>query len=322
MRLKSIRVVGCVALSLAFFSAGSAAPGILLRGDLDNDRMITAVDCVLLINYFYHQGPVPDPLWITDVNCDARYNLADVARLINHVYRSGPPPCVAGFALEFDGHNDLVEIPFVAAYNTESFTLEAWIYIKEPQVDYISSIIDRWTFDISAQVWALWIVSGDPYALRGGYDGSADDGELTAGSITANQWYHVAYTREASGLRRLYIDGVLAGEMQAAAGGNFAETPLRIGHSNGGPLRAFYGWIDEVRVWNIARTGAEITAAKNTTLTGAEPGLVGYWDFDEGLGDVVDDLSPTGHHGQLGHQAGPDDSDPKWVVSSAPVSAP
>ena len=56
------------------------------------------------------------------------------------------------------------------------------------------------------------------------------------------------------------------------------------------------GQIDEVRIWNIARTQSEIQATIKTTLQGDEPGLVGYWNFDDG---TANDLSLNGNHGIL-----------------------
>ena len=37
------------------------------------------------------------------------------------------------------------------------------------------------------------------------------------------------------------------------------------------------GQISDVRIWNVARTPAEIQANYTNRLTGTEPGLVGYW---------------------------------------------
>ena len=53
-----------------------------------------------------------------------------------------------------------------------------------------------------------------------------------------------------------------------------------------GAIRAyevfFNGLIDEVLLWNFARTEAEIQSIMNSILTGKEEGLVGYWNFDDG----------------------------------------
>ena len=62
---------------------------------------------------------------------------------------------------------------------------------------------------------------------------------------------------------------------------------------------SFVGQIDEVRVWNIVRTEADIRSDMITQLNGDEPGLVGYWKFDEDKDGVVADVSPNRNHGNL-----------------------
>jgi predicted secreted protein len=46
------------------------------------------------------------------------------------------------------------------------------------------------------------------------------------------------------------------------------------------------GSIDEVRVWNVARTTAQIRAALNVPITAPQPGLVAVWALPSG-NDVV-----------------------------------
>jgi hypothetical protein len=62
----------------------------------------------------------------------------------------------------------------------------------------------------------------------------------------------------------------------------------------------FHGAIDEVRVWNVARSGVEIAAAMSVPLAGSEPGLIGYWRFDELVTGVAFDYGPGKHHAALG----------------------
>jgi Calcineurin-like phosphoesterase len=58
--------------------------------------------------------------------------------------------------------------------------------------------------------------------------------------------------------------------------------------SSGAPDGYFSGAVDEVRVWNYARSSQQIQAAMNTELP-AEAGLVARWGMNEGTGtDVAD----------------------------------
>lgn len=55
---------------------------------------------------------------------------------------------------------------------------------------------------------------------------------------------------------------------------------IRKGSHNGDIRNFFEGEIDEMRVWNVARTEAQIKATMSSSLTGSEPGLVAYWRFN------------------------------------------
>lgn len=63
--------------------------------------------------------------------------------------------------------------------------------------------------------------------------------------------------------------------------------------------RCFPGYIDEVRVWTVARSQVELQQYMHTSLTGTEANLVAYWALDEMSGDVVVDSSPTANDGTL-----------------------
>lgn len=55
--------------------------------------------------------------------------------------------------------------------------------------------------------------------------------------------------------------------------------------------RHWRGKLDDVRVWNIARVGADISSTFRNELTGTAPGLVGNWRFNEGSGATAADSS-------------------------------
>ncbi len=77
--------------------------------------------------------------------------------------------------------------------------------------------------------------------------------------------------------------------------------------------RRYNGIIDEIRIWDVARTQQEIQQFMNQELDGSEQGLVGYWKFNEGMGDIANDLTINANHGLL--QGGV-----MWTNSSAPLT--
>lgn len=120
--------------------------------------------------------------------------------------------------------------------------------------------------------------------------------------VPERAWSHVALTySDDDDAIRIYLNGALVYENLAATGGPLADeipsqNQLFVGGRESGLSQRWHGAIDEVRVWNVARTQAELAAAMNGPLTGSESGLVGYWRFDERETQVAFDRSPNGRH--------------------------
>ncbi len=124
-----------------------------------------------------------------------------------------------------------------------------------------------------------------------------------AGIIGINQWYRVAATVDFSVPSiKLYLnatDQTLAQytyfsqtTYQAGTGG--VET---LGMYNG--LQYFRGQADEFRLWSQTRSTAEIAADLNGELPLPQPGLIGYWMFNETAGASAADSSANGVDGSL-----------------------
>ncbi|HYK97829.1 MAG TPA: N,N-dimethylformamidase beta subunit family domain-containing protein [Candidatus Acidoferrales bacterium] len=109
--------------------------------------------------------------------------------------------------------------------------------------------------------------------------------------VTANAWHHAAATF-ASATRQLtlYLDGVQVAQATlggAASAGN--TLPLEIGR-NGSTGMFWQGKLDDVRIWNVVRTAAQISAGYQGERSTAPAGLVANWQFDEGAGASAGDL--------------------------------
>jgi hypothetical protein len=128
---------------------------------------------------------------------------------------------------------------------------------------------------------------------------------------TANQWMHVAMTySDATGLR-VYKDGVLVSSLAVTGTLNSVVSAMRFG-ANTPSLNNFSDAIvDEVRLWSVARTEAEIRDAMNHVLVGDETGLDGYWRFDEGAGTVAFDETINANDGTLTNM----DAATDWVLA-------
>lgn len=99
--------------------------------------------------------------------------------------------------------------------------------------------------------------------------------------IELNNTYHLAMVYDGASLK-FYRNGDLMG--QTAASGNLFQNdyPTRIGRYSGITVENFLGYIDEVRIWNTARTQAEIQATMQGSLPspGTQTGLQAYYTFD------------------------------------------
>ena len=106
-------------------------------------------------------------------------------------------------------------------------------------------------------------------------------------------WHHFAVTYD--GLQTVwYWNGAPLGLPRAVSGVSVADANFLIGKRPTGEF--FDGWIDEVRIWNVARAEAEIADDFKSELGGNEAGLVAYWNFTKGS---LVDVTGNGHDATL-----------------------
>lgn len=175
-----------------------------------------------------------------------------------------------------------VRIPHSAALNpTNAFTIEAWVSIRNnPPAEDCRSIAGK----NYIQSWWIGVctVGGQP-TLRSYLKGGIS--RQNGGIIPANVWTHVAVVFTGT-QRRHYINGELAAEFPEAAPLTTSGSEMRIGGDVSWDPQP-QGAIDEVRLWNVARTTAQIRAFLNKRIHTPQPGLVGVWPLDGNPLDVV-----------------------------------
>lgn len=102
--------------------------------------------------------------------------------------------------------------------------------------------------------------------------------------IELNKTYHIAMVYDGTALK-FYRDGYLMSQVPAT--GNLFQNNLitRIGQYPGGLASYFEGYINEVRIWNVARSQADIRANMNGSLTSpaTQTGLQAYYVFDNAI---------------------------------------
>ena len=202
--------------------------------------------------------------------------------------------------LSLDGNGDYVEVPDSESLDiTSEITVELWFNADDvpPSPDKATgTLISKYDYGYD-MAWCLQI-SQDGFWVYISNNGQIS-GRTTAhfaSPLQPFQWYHVAFTYDGSSQLECFLNSNSLGTASHSGGIFDSSQPLKIGIYGNRNVIPFDGLIDEVRVWNIERTQEEIQSTMSTILRGDEPGLVGYWNFDDG---TADDSSPYENHGTL-----------------------
>jgi len=190
-----------------------------------------------------------------------------------------------GNALNLDGTNDYVVTPNIgASMPTTDVTVELWFKANSAGVIVNelgqAALNTGWhdshleilsTGEVKARVWSLTSVS--------------------LGFVSFGTWNHAVVRYNSSTSK---LDGLLNGVASSGSttGTRSKSTASGYGYhyafggtdtTNLGSGAYFNGTIDEVRIWNIARTNTQIQTNMNTELLGNETGLVTYYNFNQGV---------------------------------------
>ncbi|MBK7669535.1 MAG: LamG domain-containing protein [Sphingobacteriaceae bacterium] len=206
-----------------------------------------------------------------------------------HVYGQTLPG--GNVALDFDGNDDEI---YTNTYSsaTNSLTLEAWIY---PRATVYKRIISNYKGTTFGGQFSM-----DTYNATNNGRGlrffvisatSATHSVTIANVLTLNTWNHVAGTFD-NGVMKLYVNGIAVATSTAA----FTSLPansneITIGEDPSIVVSEFFdGKMDDIRIWNTARTATEISTNMSNCLVGNEVGLKNYWKFFENSGNKVLDI--------------------------------
>lgn len=172
-------------------------------------------------------------------------------------------------ALHLDGVNDFVSIPnnvgnFAA---NQEFTVTCWVKPDATQTDIgqqDNDFLEKWD-GTGGYPFVMRYLNQTAGANNGKvqiarYDGTNGPNIMSTAKINDGQWHHVAMT-VASGSPKtmsLYIDGILQGSTTDNTNATTTNnSPLYIG-VRGIQGRYFKGEIDEIRIWNVAKTPTQI----------------------------------------------------------------
>ncbi len=199
---------------------------------------------------------------------------------------------------------------------TSAITVEAWIKTSS-NASYMGIVSKRIAW--SANDFEFQMTSGRP---RFTYNtGNKDIYAATTPNVRDGNWHHIVATLSGT-TETIYIDGIQ--NVQETDGEAIVPGTqnLFIGRYAGGVDSYFTGLIDDVRIYNYARTAAEIRTDYNSGFAvkfggsyDLTQGLVGYWSFGEGSGSVAYDVTENNNDGTLNNFVF--DSSSGWTSGNA-----
>jgi hypothetical protein len=194
------------------------------------------------------------------------------------------------YALYFNGTNTFARIDNAPDLQLKDLTIEAWVKPEAPGT--LRTILMKG--DIG---YGLFLDVDDKLRFSSGLDPSEalqSDGVVS----TDGQWHHVAVVVDSiANTTAFYIDGRWVRTVQAARVQNNSG-PLILGKFGLSVNGAYFkGSLDEVRLWNVARSAAQIASLASSPLPrDRETGLVAYYNFDEGAGTLLADTARFADH--------------------------
>ncbi|OYT15787.1 MAG: hypothetical protein B7C24_11235 [Bacteroidetes bacterium 4572_77] len=147
-------------------------------------------------------------------------------------------------------------------------------------------------------------------------------------AIEEGVWYHAAMVLESAASLGVYLNGDSVGGVSSANSFDRHSNAIRIGCCKGtkfsdrvipstqGDKYFFDGRIDEIRIWNLARTTAQIreNMCRELLSPSTESQLVCCLSFSEGSGTTINDASSYNNDGYLDSS-----SHMSWNTSTAPI---
>jgi fibronectin type 3 domain-containing protein len=182
---------------------------------------------------------------------------------------------------------------------TNQLTIEGWVYPIRVEGD-TAAIFTRFRGSTTTN-WIYWLrlirsSSSQQYVAEFAIADSVTNvvSRLTTGNATVPlfTWTHIAAVYDGATMK-IYLNGILASQSNAAVAIPTGSA-LRLAYND---RNFFYGLLDEIRFWSIARTATQIqNGTRGIGLPSTIPSLLGYWKFEEPQVNPTTFLDASGHN--------------------------
>ena len=192
-------------------------------------------------------------------------------------------------AISMNGTNQWINLNTnVTNLNNASFTLEAWIKTTSGSEGIIVSNNSNTSWEAGERAFFINDIGQPTFS-------GFNNGSMTSSmEVDDGMWHHVAVVWDYSippGIGKIYVDGFdRTASMNYAASASANTGTFKIGRPNYSATEApsfFDGDIDEVRVWNIARTDLDVRMGMVNPVASNSTGLLSYFKFNETSGATV-----------------------------------
>ncbi|MFA7171216.1 MAG: LamG domain-containing protein [Candidatus Paceibacterota bacterium] len=219
-------------------------------------------------------------------------------------------------ALAFDGVDDYVNAGNDESLNiTDNITIEVWFKSNDNSFNNaLVGALSSWQTPYS-----LFIRKDTQISFNFNYLGTRHYYIFSVPSLGTTEWHHAVVTYSNPNAF-LYLDGKKYTASPIDSSVTRAYAGINIGQIGGLDMEYFQGSIDNVRIYNYARTADEVLTDYNDGKAAhlgknnqdLNDGLVGYWNMEEGSGQTVYDVSGNNNNGTLGSSSSVDSSDPAF----------
>jgi len=179
---------------------------------------------------------------------------------------------------------------------TGDWTIEAWVKIGMPSLQI--HIVEAYSTSGNNGGFALRLLSSKVQAFQITNQSTSSSNVVGTTTIPNGEWHHIAATlNETTQELKVYLDGALEGTTTTTLTTLNNNNGLYIGARGDDQQVSGMVEIDNVKIWNKAKTVNEIQEDTLACLTGNETDLLAWYDFEGTPSSTLVDKSTHGNNG-------------------------